>query len=286
MKRLLLILVSATLAALTLSAQGRYQITWERVCMDGSRTGCSIPGTDNIKESIGSVEGNTYHAPNGKDYKGGSIVKIASRVIDAQSEMTPVKRYIGESPRVLRAHKPESELSDMMTDRMLITARRIFSDKQIDVAFGNFGGIRTIIPKGRVIADDIISMFPFKNHLAYVKIKGTRLREIFDQLVTTGIQPFSGATLVVRDGNIESLLVGGKPIDDDAEYGITTLDFLLDGGDNLFLRKDAVEFIQSDVILLDLVMEYVDSLSAAKAPITYHTDGRVSIINSSEKEGK
>jgi 2',3'-cyclic-nucleotide 2'-phosphodiesterase (5'-nucleotidase family) len=35
--------------------------------------------------------------------------------------------------------------------------------KKVHVGVGNFGGIRIDMPKGDIILDDMLSMFPFKN---------------------------------------------------------------------------------------------------------------------------
>lgn len=269
---------------LTLSAQGRYDIRWQRVLMDGSRTGCTIPDEDNVTESLGSVKGGTYTAPNGLRYKGGCTPKVAAEVIAAQPSMASVKRFIGISPRALYRNKVESELSDLFTDRLLVAARRLFPDRKIDVSIGNFGGIRTDLPEGRIVADNFVSMFPFENRITYVRITGARLREIFRQFASENLEPFGGARMTVRGGEIVSLEVGGKPIDDSAEYGVATIDFLLTGGDNLYLEKDAIEIIKSDVLELTAILEYVDSLSAAGAPITYHTDGRMTVLDTEKQE--
>ena len=200
-------------------------------------------------------------------------------MIASQKLMQSVKRVVGYSPRALYRNNIESELSDMLTDRMLLAARRAFPGERVDVAIGNFGGIRCDLPQGEVTADDFISMFPFHSPLVLVKVKGSRLAEIFDSLASENLQPFSGATIVARKGVAEIVKVSGREIDPEEVYGIASVDFLLYGGDNLFLAKDALEILVADDIeVIDFIMEYVDSLGKAGAPITYRRDSRMTFM--------
>ena len=78
--------------------------------------------------------------------------------------------------------------------------------------------------------------------------------------------------------------IGGELLDDDKIYGVATISFLLDGGDGLRIAKNAVRLDIYDEYILDVMMPYVESLTAAGKPIEYQTDGRITIINDGEKE--
>ena len=136
-------------------------------------------------------------------------------------------------------------------------------------------------PQGDILVDDLVSMFPFRNYLSYVALKGSDLQAIFDYMAATRPQVLGGVKFVLTGHRIDTLLVGGKPIDPNRTYGVATIDFLLDGGDGLTIAKNARELIVSDKTVIDVMMPYVRSLGASGTPLEYKTDGRV-VVNKEE----
>lgn len=257
--------------------------SWSRNVMDGSRTGVECPSADNAAEALGYVKGGKYFAPSGNVYRSRTVRKTAELVMAAQPAMAPVKKVVGYSPRVMKAEYPESDLSNYFIDK-LMSATESISGKPVDVGIVNFGGIRVDMPQGDVLVDDIMSMFPFKNHLVYVSLKGSRLREIFSGMAEHGFQVVGGVRLVAKDGQLVSAEIGGEPIDDDRTYGLATISFLLNGGDDLSLSKDALEIIEYPVYIYDAMMDIITRDTAEGKPIEYSRDGRVVILDSGEGE--
>ena len=250
----------------------RVSYSWHRDRIDGRRTGVSSPSADNVTEALGSVSGNKYYAPSGKIFKGGSVAAAAALVIDAQPVMAPVKQVIGYSPEVMTAAYPESGLSNLFVD-----AVEKASGKHVDVGIVNFGGIRVDMPEGDIFVDDIMSMFPFKNSIVYVSLKGSRLREILDSMAEGGFQVLGGLRVVAENGRIVSAEVGGEPLEDEKIYGLATITFLLHGGDDLFLGENVEESVEYPVDIYDVMMDYITAETEAGRDITYGTDGRVVI---------
>lgn len=251
---------------------------WSRTCMDGSRTGCISPSADNVGAALGQVRGKKYFAPNGKVYMGGTVAAVASAVLDAQPVMTPVKKVIGHAPEAMILAEPESALSNLFIDRIMVAVEEK-SGRHVDAGIGNFGGIRVDMPQGDILLDDMLSMFPFKNSIVYVALKGKDLRAILEQMAATRIQVLGGVRIEVSDGKLLSAVIDGKPIDDNAVYGVATISFLLNGGDNLYVGKNAVEILEyDDIDLIDVMLDYVNAETAAGRDIVYHTDGRVKIL--------
>ena len=256
---------------------GAQEYNWETVPMDGHMVGAAIPSTDNVEQALGKVKHGRYTAPNGKRYKG-SVAKVADLMIEAQPSMAFVKEKIGYAPEDMKLRHPESALSDMLVDFLMKSCEDVTGLK-VDVGLLNFGGIRTDIHKGDVILDDFISMMPFKNYLAYVRLKGSDLRAIYESMAQYGIQVVGGAKLCFsRDEGLVSVEIAGEPLDDNKEYGLATVDFLLDGGDHFQAAKNARELIMTDVLLRDGVLEYVKKMVAEKNVIEYKADGRVVIL--------
>ena len=251
-------------------------MVWEKVPMDGHRTGVTAPSADNISEALGSVdtENNVYLAPNGVTFTEGCTPKIAALLIEAQPNMAEVKEVIAFSTRAMVAEAPESELSNFVVDFLRAETEKV-TKKKCDVAVTNFGGIRVDMPQGDVMLDDIRSMFPFNNKLCYVELPGTELLRLMDDVATYGPQCVSGVKMVIADHKVESLEVGGQPVDPKKKYGVATVDFLLDGGDNISVARGATKLIMTDVIIGKAIEQYVRSLTAEGKAIEYQTDGRV-----------
>ena len=274
MKRLLSLLIGLLAA---LSAIGQ-DYEWKVVPMDGSRTGCTAPSADNVEAAVGYFKGGKYFAPNGKVYGRNSIVtKTARAVLDAQPKMARVKEVVGYSTSAMVSHRPESELSNWFIDVLMKQGEKL-SGKKVDMAISNFGGIRIDMPEGPVILDDLLSMFPFKNHLVYVEHKGSQIRKILEKMAAGRIEVIGGARIKVENGKLLSATVGGKPIDDDKVYGLVTISFLLNGGDGLAMSENAVSITEyEDVMIIDAVLDHVRALTEAGEPIEGYMDGRVEI---------
>lgn len=276
MKRALLIISVFAVTCITAVAQ---EYKWSATEVDGSRTGCTAPSKDNIQQAIGTFDGKTYVAPNGTRHrKSTAAAKTATKVLQAQPKMARVKDVVAHSSGNWDKGYPESELSDWLIDLMIAKTEAI-SGKKVHMGVTNFGGIRADMPQGEVILDDLLSMFPFKNHLVYIEHKGSTIRTILEQMAATRFEVLGGVRVVAKDGKIVSIEIGGEPLDDDKVYGVTTVSFLLRGGDGLFMAKDALSLTEyKDVNVIDVVLDYVNAETAAGRSLEYKTDGRVTII--------
>ena len=252
MKRLfglILILCSASLAA--------QDYSWESVDMDGSRRAALEKGEIKLK-------------------KNSAAAKTIALVEAAQPAMARVKEVIGYSTEALSKSYPESKLSNWTVDTIMEKVASL-SGKKVDVGFANFGGIRVDMPKGDILLDDILSMFPFKNNLVYIEHKGSTLRGIFEWMASTRVQAVGGVKMVVENGKLVSAEIAGEPIDDEKIYGVATISFLLKGGDGITMEDGALTIQNFDVDIIDAVLEHVYAETAAGRPITAKPDGRVVI---------
>jgi 2',3'-cyclic-nucleotide 2'-phosphodiesterase (5'-nucleotidase family) len=192
--------------------------------------------------------------------------------------MARVKDVVAHSTGSWDKGYPESELSNWLIDIMIAKTEAV-SGKKVHIGVTNFGGIRADMPQGEVILDDLLSMFPFKNYLVYLEHKGSTIRSILEQMAAGRFQVLGGVRVVAQDGKIVSIEIDGEPLDDDKVYGMTTVSFLLKGGDGLFLANDAISMTEyHDINVIDAVLEHVYAETAAGRSLEYKTDGRVTII--------
>ena len=281
MKKLVLLTAALSFSALV-SAQS-VDITWAKEQVDGHRTGVAASNPSNVEEAMGYVKGKVYHAPSGKKYRGGATRDVAKLLIDAQPAMAQVKEVIGYSTEFLERTYPECPLYDWFAD----VVKKSTADsigRRVDIAFLNRGGVRIEMPQGEVFYDDIMSMFPFKNNLCYVALKGKDVRVILDQMAASTFQIISGVKIVAQNGKIISAVVDGEPLDDEKVYGVATLNFLLDGGDGYSVAKNALEVIESRGWVYDTMLAYVKNLTAAGKPIEGENMHWITILGEGDKK--
>jgi len=250
------------------------QISWQKHSMDGHMTGATAPNADNVSEALGKVGNGAYFAPNGKVFNSGTVVDVAGTMIDVQPSVARLKEVVGHSVKEMSKHGPESELSNLIADVMISEVAGL-SGKKVDVSFINMGGIRADMPVGDVLLDDVVSILPFKNRLCYVLLEGRELRSIYEKFAKTHVEGIGGVRLVYENRTLLSCEVGGKALDDDALYGVATVDFLLDGGDDLFIAKNSRELIITEELIGKMLEKYVRRLTAEGKAIDYSIDGRV-----------
>lgn len=242
---------------------------------------------DNVAETTGHFEGRYYVAPDGNIFRKNSIVgKTARVVIDAQPAMARVKDVIGYSTEAMSATYPESALSNWFIDLLMAKTEKL-AGKKVHMGVANFGGIRVDMPKGDIILDDMLSMFPFKNQLVYVEHTGKQIRTILENMAERRFEVLGGVRVVAEDGRLVTAEIAGEPIDDEMVYGVATISFLLEGGDGLSLKENAVSVVPfPEVDIIDAVLEYVYAETAAGRPIQYQKDGRVVVKGNENRRRK
>jgi len=254
------------------------ELTWRQVPMDGHRTGAVSVTQENMTTALGTFDDAGYKTPSGVSYEEDSPVAVmAAALMEAQPKLAYLKEVVGHSARMLTDSRedPDLPLANLFVDVLRETGSEYFK-VPMDFAITNFGGIRCPLPEGAVTLEDISSMFPFKNYMCYVKMRGSELTRLLEQLAATeAFQAVSGAQVKVKAHKLESALVGGKPIDPKRLYNVTTIDFLLDGGDQLRIGAMAEDVKLSRVLLKDVMLNYVRKCEAAGIVLDSASDGRV-----------
>ena len=273
--RIAFFLALLLLAPSLLPAQG-VEISWGKDIIDGHRTGVVASNAANVEESMGTVSGGKYYAPNGRVFRKGTVRDVARIMLDAQPAMAKVKQVIGYSTEEMIRKSPECPLYDWFIDE-LMRATADSTGKKIEIGFTNRGGVRTEMPKGEIFYDDIMSMFPFKNNLCYVALKGRDVKALLDQMAITKFLIIGGMNVVAKNGKIVSATVNGEPLDEDRIYGIATINFLLNGGDGFYIGKNAVEIIPCNGWIYDTMIKYVKDLTAAGKPVEFENKHWITI---------
>lgn len=251
--------------------------------MDASRTGVTWTTAVNVDESIGTFADGVYTSPNGRTFSDCATSAVAADMLAAQPDMHELKLPVGYAAMDFVRRSPECELGDLLVDLMMRKTQELTGEK-VDFGLLNKGGLRTDIPEGQILLDDIESMLPFNNRYCYVQTTGEELIHIMEFIAGKAPQIIGGARVVVADGLLKEFKIGGKDVDPAALYGVATLDFLLDGGDGISVARNAKKLIITDMLPKTALREYVCELTARGDSLKYSTDGRFVVENQEDRK--
>mgnify|MGYP000116390494 FL=1 len=193
------------------------------------------------------------------------------------SVMGPV---VGEVDHDMTAHRPESDLSNLLADIMVWGAKDYH--EKVDFGVYNMGGIRAALSKGKVTYGDVLDIAPFENKICFVTLTGAKVLELFSQMAHTGGEAVShGVELVfTRDHKLKSARLNGKEIDPKASYRIATLDYLAQGNDKMEAFKSATNVVspqESSNNTRFIIMDYFKEQTAQGKVVNAHKEGRIRV---------
>ncbi|HET8735368.1 MAG TPA: 5'-nucleotidase C-terminal domain-containing protein [Pricia sp.] len=161
-----------------------------------------------------------------------------------------------------------STAGNLLADIVLSEANPLFkarTGEEIDFVLLNHGGIRSIIPKGKVTARSAYEFMPFENAIVVAELDGKSVEALVMYLRDAGrAHPIAGLQVVLDGENkIRSIRVQGKPFDDTRTYNVATSDYLLNGGDDMVFFKNAGRVVAMDYKVRSAMIDYfkkVDTL--------------------------
>ncbi len=191
------------------------------------------------------------------------------------SIMSPV---VGTTAHYMAAHRPESELSNLLCD-ILVWAGKDFGEKPVFSVY-NMGGIRAALAAGKVTIGDINDMAPFENKICFLTLTGTKVVELLQQIAMRGGEGVSHAVKMVmtKDGKLVSATINGKPIEPTASYRIATLDYLAEGNDQLVAFKSGTDVVapkQHENNVRYIIMNYFREKAAEGKAVESRMEGRI-----------
>ncbi|MEO5569105.1 MAG: 5'-nucleotidase, partial [Gemmatimonadaceae bacterium] len=197
-----------------------------------------------------------------------SMVAEANRHLDMVAPH--VNRPVARIAATMRNAGPQYPLGNLIADAMRVVGRG-------DIAIMNNGGVRQPLRAGTATYGSLFEVQPFGNHLVRVRVRGSDLRAYFANALQRGAPNFhvSGARIVYRAGatpGLDSVLVLGRPLSDQAIYSIVLNDFSANGGDRLGFGSAAISTVPASVVDLDAFIAY---LSILPQPVAAPTDERI-----------
>nr|WP_306430082.1 5'-nucleotidase C-terminal domain-containing protein [Corynebacterium phoceense] len=163
--------------------------------------------------------------------------------------------------------------------------------KTIDLGVMNAGGVRADLDKGETTYEEVFTVQPFGNSVAYGKISGKDLIQAFENQWQPGnSRPrlslgVSDNVSVVYDQTAEqgkrvrSVTIDGKQVEAEKDYTIALSTFLIGGGDGFFAEgaiKDVTDLGYMDTqAMIDYIKAGDAKARAGQSDVGVHIDGEV-----------
>ena len=182
-----------------------------------------------------------------------------------------LSEVLAYSPETLEKAKGEwqTNIGSFLADITLEKSNKIFTSREkktIDICLLNHGGIRSIIPKGDVTARTAFEIMPFENSAIVVALEAEQIKEIANYIVAEKKpHPLSGMSFTIDKNNeVKTILIQGKPLENNKIYYVVTSDYLSNGGDNMnFFKKGSPKF-DLDYKLRNIVIDYFKDVDTLK----------------------
>lgn len=210
--------------------------------------------------------------------------QVAAIVASYAAQLDTVrKRVVGQSAAaidVTTCRIGECPLGSFVAEAMLASVHGA------DVAVTNGGGLRTGLPAGAITLGDVLSVLPFGNTVAKLRLKGSDLRLALANGVARagggGFPQVAGLRLSwkplaapdARLGTVEIRLPDGSfaPLDPERIYTVVTNNFMRTGGDGYVMFRDQAIDAYDAGAGVDVV---VSEAIAASTPFAPRADGRI-----------
>lgn len=223
------------------------------------------------------------------DYKNHSINVIADSISDEEF-MAILKPYreiveskmgevIGTSSEGLISYRPESPLSNFLSDMLLETAQKYCAEYEPEVfpqiALYNHGGIRASIPKGNIRIQNAYELMPFENEMVLVLLTGEQVIDLANYITTRDGEGVAGITFGMIQDSAENIKVQGLKVDKAKKYWLVTSDYIANGGDGMTVLTWSKNRINSGLKIRDIIINYLRDKYQKGEDIKAKADGRI-----------
>ncbi|WP_165731192.1 5'-nucleotidase C-terminal domain-containing protein [Polaribacter sp. 20A6] len=171
----------------------------------------------------------------------------------------------------------QSTLGNLLADMCVAVANPLFKEKtnnSIDFSMFNSGGIRASIPAGNITKEHAFKLMPFDNELVVATLTGDKVKELVAYFIKNkAAHPLSKNIELTITGDTYTLLINGKPLDENKTYTVLTSDYLQDGGDKMNFFKNPVALTVLDYKMRDAIIDYFQKVDTLQTTI----DNRVKL---------
>ncbi len=208
--------------------------------------------------------------------------------------LTKLSRPVGTSSVALNAKSAENRTQETNVGNLVADSFR--KALVSDVGFMNGGSIRAdaLIPAGRIIVRDVLSILPFGNKLVKIEVTGATLRAALEHGVSriapgaepggfpqvSGIQ-FSFDARKPAGSRVQEVKVNGQPLNETRKYTVATSQFLAGGGDGYEMLKGSPVLTPPERAPND--SDALKRMFAGGKPVAPKVEGRIKRLDTSQK---
>ena len=187
-----------------------------------------------------------------------------------------MQQVLGKAALTMEPYRPESLLSNLVADILREAAAEVLG-KPADMGLVNMGGLRSTLTAGDITMEDAYEILPFENALCVLTVKGSTLRQLFENIAYRLGEGVSGVSLQVsKDRKLLGATVGGKPVEEDKLYTVATVDYLAEGNDGMAALPQAESKVcPPGATLRSLFIDYVKRQAEAGKAVTSRMEGRI-----------
>lgn len=179
------------------------------------------------------------------------------------------------SEKAMQKQKPESELGNLMADLMLEKGEHLYG-KKIDFSLMNYGGIRSVLPKGAITLGKIYELMPFDNQLVVLTLDGKTTQELLNHWAKKGGTPMAGVRFEIDSlRKATNVFFRDKKFDLNNNYTLVLTDYIAKGGDQCSFLENALKYEELNVLYRDVIIQYFQEIHKKKQSLNPMLDGRI-----------
>ena len=181
---------------------------------------------------------------------------------------------------------PEGLLGNFICDLSLFMTKKYYeTDIKPDFCVLNNGGFRTSMNKGMITRGNIFEIMPFDNYLVILKLEPNQMEELLQYIKEkssvgksrkSGV-PVSGLRMKISENKISRCMINNSAFNSDQTYYVLTTDYLAKGGEDMSFFKEAVQYINTGVLLRDAIINYISEINKSGIKVEAKYDGRIQV---------
>lgn len=187
-----------------------------------------------------------------------------------------MNEVIGQAAETMRAHAPESLLSNFSAD-VYLQAASAFSGSRVDISIVNLGGLRTVVPAGDITVRKVFELMPFENELVILWLKGDKLNDLLQYFASMGGQGVSGLRMTIENGKATNITINAQQLDSEKLYTIATNDYLAGGNDKMEQLAQYDKRTNTGLKIRTLLLDYIKNETRKGNKIEPKLDGRINL---------
>ncbi|MEQ8821954.1 MAG: 5'-nucleotidase [Sumerlaeia bacterium] len=186
-----------------------------------------------------------------------------------------------EAPIALNAQEMDRTMAgDWMADVVREAASQALGE-DVHLGFVNRGGVRTLMPAGKVSRATMMEIMPFDNAIVVFTVPGDQMLLLGSIIASRvysspGFPISEGARITVDDERqLVEFTIGGEPVTPERDYLVATSSYLAGGGDNMeLLSEDMAPPRDTGVLIRDAMIAHALAVAEAGGEIQPPAPGR------------